>query len=345
MTSNSPRKKSSALLRSSAVAQLAGMPVATLRIWEQRYQAIQPEAAPSGHRLYSAEDVRRVVMLRQLTLHGHAIGSIARLSDRQLQALQQQHDGPPAGVRTQVVGGALQMRLGAPPISAKLARPLVLLAPAETLAEALLNAAGGNLQLMLWHLPALQNSIPIDLRAARQNWPDCQLAVVYRYASASALASYAAAGIAVLDESTDDARLARWLDQLIAATPPLDDGDSTISAAARKAIASAAGSAVALPIAPRQFDNAVLLAITAMAPALECECPQHIAGLLRQLADFEIYSAGCAHDSTEDAELHTELQHIAAAARTMFEQALVRVASLKGIALDNPTPPSSKESL
>lgn len=344
MQSDSRHRKTAALLRSSAVAQLAGMPVATLRIWEQRYQAIQPATAPSGHRLYSAEDVRRVVMLRQLTLHGHTISSIAALSDAELLALQKEKHGLPASVRTQIVGGALHMRLGAPPISAKLARQLDLLAPAETLAEVLLHAAGSGVELLLWHLPALQPSIPIDLRAARQNWPDCRLAVVYRYASPSALASYAAAGIAVLDEAADDTELARWLDHLVAALAPAHENNSTIGPAARKAIATAAGSTVALPIAPRQFDDAVLLAITAMAPALECECPQHIAGLLRQLADFEIYSAGCAHDSTEDADLHTELQQIAAAARTMFEHALVRLASLKGIALDNPAPPHHKES-
>ncbi|PTT75507.1 hypothetical protein DBR42_28750, partial [Pelomonas sp. HMWF004] len=65
--------------RSGAVARMAGMPVATLRIWEQRYQAVRPSTAASGHRLYSAADVQRVLLLRQLTGQGHAIGAIAAL--------------------------------------------------------------------------------------------------------------------------------------------------------------------------------------------------------------------------------------------------------------------------
>jgi len=192
---------------------------------------------------------------------------------------------------------------------------------------------------MLWQLPALQNGIPIDLRAAQHNWPDCQLAVVYRYASPSALASYAAAGIAVLPEAADDTELARWLASLLPAGPA---ADQAITQATRQAIAGATGSRLPLPITPRQFDNAVLVAIAAMAPILECECPQHIAGLLRQLADFEIYSAGCAHDSPADAELHDELQRIAASARSMFETALIRLAALKGIALDGTVIPHQK---
>jgi DNA-binding transcriptional MerR regulator len=63
--------------RSGAVARMAHMPVSTLRIWEQRYQAIGPSTASSGHRLYSTADVQRVRLLRQLTGQGHAIGAIA----------------------------------------------------------------------------------------------------------------------------------------------------------------------------------------------------------------------------------------------------------------------------
>ena len=58
---------------------LSGIKAHTLRIWEQRYQAVKPTTAVSGHRLYSPADVQRVLLLRQLTQRGHAIGSIAAL--------------------------------------------------------------------------------------------------------------------------------------------------------------------------------------------------------------------------------------------------------------------------
>jgi hypothetical protein len=75
------------LFRSGAVARAAGMPVATLRIWEQRHRAVRPATAPSGHRLYSAADVERVLLLRRLTADGHAIGSIAALDTGRLRRL------------------------------------------------------------------------------------------------------------------------------------------------------------------------------------------------------------------------------------------------------------------
>ena len=83
--------------RSGAVARMAQMPVATLRIWEQRYRAVQPITAPSGHRLYSPADVQRVLLLRRLTEQGHAIGSIATLDAAQLQQVSLASDGKASG--------------------------------------------------------------------------------------------------------------------------------------------------------------------------------------------------------------------------------------------------------
>jgi MerR family transcriptional regulator, light-induced transcriptional regulator len=70
-------EKAQPTFRAGAVARIAGMPVATLRIWEQRYQAVRPHTAASGHRLYSSADVERVTLLRRLTAQGHAIGMLA----------------------------------------------------------------------------------------------------------------------------------------------------------------------------------------------------------------------------------------------------------------------------
>ena len=78
----SPDPAAAALaFRSAAVARMANMPVATLRIWEQRYGAVRPITAPTGYRMYSPSDVQRVLLLRQLTMQGHAIGSSATFVD------------------------------------------------------------------------------------------------------------------------------------------------------------------------------------------------------------------------------------------------------------------------
>jgi len=65
--------------RSGAVARMVRIPVATLRIWERRYQVVGPALTPSGHRLYSGADVERLLVIKQLVDQGHAIGSLAHL--------------------------------------------------------------------------------------------------------------------------------------------------------------------------------------------------------------------------------------------------------------------------
>ncbi len=77
--------------RSGAVARMLRMPVATLRIWERRYQVTEVHCTPAGHRLYAAEDVKRLALLKQLTGIGHAISHIAKLSLTQLQEVAQGH--------------------------------------------------------------------------------------------------------------------------------------------------------------------------------------------------------------------------------------------------------------
>jgi hypothetical protein len=85
--------------RSGAVARMLRMPVATLRIWERRYRVAAPATSPSGHRLYSAADVKRLALLRQLTALGHAIGSLAPLDVAALRQVASTHAGVLAGPR------------------------------------------------------------------------------------------------------------------------------------------------------------------------------------------------------------------------------------------------------
>ena len=65
--------------RSGVAARLAGLSAETLRVWERRYALSDTERSTSGQRLYSAEQVRRLGLLKQLVDQGHAIGILATL--------------------------------------------------------------------------------------------------------------------------------------------------------------------------------------------------------------------------------------------------------------------------
>ena len=138
------------LHRSGAVARMLRMPVATLRVWERRYGLTQPELSPSGQRLYSADDVRRLALVKQLTDLGHAIGSLAPLDMPQLQRVATTHaralaatqKGEPLDAtpvppvrawRLAVIGAALGTRLQRPALLRRLGQPVLPLGPFDAL--------------------------------------------------------------------------------------------------------------------------------------------------------------------------------------------------------------------
>lgn len=65
--------------RIQVVAELTGVPAATLRAWERRYGIPQPSRSESAYRLYSARDVEMVRQLRDLCANGVAISQAARM--------------------------------------------------------------------------------------------------------------------------------------------------------------------------------------------------------------------------------------------------------------------------
>ncbi|OXC88472.1 helix-turn-helix-type transcriptional regulator, partial [Achromobacter sp. KAs 3-5] len=73
--------------RSGVAARLAGLSPETLRVWERRYNLSDVERSARGQRLYSAEQVRRLSLLKQLVDQGHAIGVLAPMSIEQLHEL------------------------------------------------------------------------------------------------------------------------------------------------------------------------------------------------------------------------------------------------------------------
>lgn len=82
--------------RINVVAELTGLPAATLRAWERRYGIPTPARTASSYRLYSDVDVVELKRLRDLCSSGLAIAEAARLvrADR---AVVPPSTPPPAG--------------------------------------------------------------------------------------------------------------------------------------------------------------------------------------------------------------------------------------------------------
>jgi DNA-binding transcriptional MerR regulator len=68
-------------------AQMSGLSAHTIRAWEKRYQALTPARTNNGRRLYSADEVDRLILLAQLTHLGSNIGQIANLPEADLKSM------------------------------------------------------------------------------------------------------------------------------------------------------------------------------------------------------------------------------------------------------------------
>lgn len=328
---------SSPQYRSGAVARMLHMPVATLRVWERRYAVTRPLRSPSGQRLYGADDVRRLALLKQLSDLGHAIGSLAALDMAQLQAVAATHAqalsqaravpplaGGPAfasapargSCRVAVIGPALGLRLRRPSLLRRLGRPVQWLGPFDDAAQAAAALRGAPVDLLLVQAPHLHAEWLPALRAHSPDWGMLPTGVLYGFAAEAVCDALATAGVALLREPQADAVLAQWLRSLL---------DAPTSA--QRAAPAGTG------VTPRRWGDAALADFAGLSSTIACECPRHVAELLMQLSHFEAYSAECESRSPADAELHAYLGRVTAAARAQFETALEFVAVHEGLML------------
>jgi len=69
------------------VARRTGLTADVIRVWERRYAVVDPDRASNSRRLYSDDDVEKLIMLRRATSASRRIGAVANLPMEQLQAL------------------------------------------------------------------------------------------------------------------------------------------------------------------------------------------------------------------------------------------------------------------
>lgn len=92
------------LIGIAAVAEQTGLSAHLLRAWERRYGFPKPQRAANGERLYTADQVRKLGLLRRLSERGHRPRLIAGMPEAELERLlaDRGHDRP-------AVAGAVDM--------------------------------------------------------------------------------------------------------------------------------------------------------------------------------------------------------------------------------------------
>lgn len=69
------------------VTRTTGLTAHTVRVWERRYGAVSPRRTAGGARRYTDADIGRLCRLVEATERGYSIGSVAGLSDEELDAV------------------------------------------------------------------------------------------------------------------------------------------------------------------------------------------------------------------------------------------------------------------
>lgn len=317
-----------AQFRSGVAARMSGVHVETLRIWERRYKVVGPEKSPGRQRLYSAADIRRLTLVKQLVDMGHPIGAIATLSTDTLLRMRT-HSQPNSPVQY----SANEPHTGVQPVRLALVGAFVSTdMVADHLRESGLDvvarfgdfaAARGAtpdapLDAVVVELATLTDTDIERLISLRTGLAARQAIVLYRFAPSQLIRRLRINGIAAARAASDVAQIRDLIGGL------LRPGDSALPSPL---------SWEEMQPSPPKFDPATLAAFANESRTVECECPRHMANLVMDLVSFEQYSASCSNRNQADAALHADLQRSAGLARTIIERALERLALAEGMSL------------
>lgn len=309
--------------RIATVSQLTGIPVPTIRVWESRHAVVAPTRSAGNVRLYRRADIERLVLVKAAVDAGHAISTVAALTDRQikarLQSSQSAKSAPAAAAKTReascrvlVSGAALAAVLK----TAWRARSDVRVQGVLPSLPADEFDAVPAVDAVIVDVPAVNNALPAALRQLRAATKAPIIIVVYGFASRQVLARLDAANVIALAAPTDPAQLARicQLGLAIEPAPPTAFSQMLLHSTA-----------------PQRYSDAFLHQLSQMPSKVQCECPNHLADLLMKLTAFERYSLECESLNVKDAAMHAMMYSASGHCREFLEEVLRRLMVHEGI--------------
>jgi len=306
--------------RIGAVSRLTGIPTDTLRMWERRYGVVEPMRTEKGGRLYSQEDVTRLTLIKTLVDRGHAIGTVARLSDADLRKRLAQSGGtmPAQNMNTLhrvcIVGETLALRARH---AEQIPEAVQIAGTYADLHEFLEDDT--HCDLLVLELPVLDSDSLPQLQDPALRARTGRILVVYAFAPSSVLKQ-----LQRLQIDTERAPVSiehLWEHLLTPATGTVDTSPLEFDP---NVIATE-------PVPPRIFSGAQLAALSEISTTLKCECPHHLSSIIETLAAFEEYSTRCENQSRQDAALHAYLHVMTARARWLMEVALEKLIEVEGL--------------
>jgi MerR family transcriptional regulator, light-induced transcriptional regulator len=316
---------STALYRIGAASKTTGIPVSTLRIWETRYGAFSPVKTEGKQRLFAECDISKALLLKKLSQTGHAISTIAYLDLEQLRRMSNMSHSTHKTLETlgepvslAVVGLSLANRIESKKFAMALKQNQIKIT--DVLVD-LAAASNADLtrqpQVLLVKVNTLQTTVHADIQAMIAKHKFVQTIVIYNFAPEAVVQAMKFSGLIVRREPISDIELAELLQSVLFVNPERAQEFGTTGAV----------------IASRKYSDETLGRVAGISTNVLCECPRHVAELISQLASFEQYSQECLNKNADDAHLHAYLRSVSGTARSLFENALEKIAQHEGIDL------------
>jgi len=318
----------------SAASQLTGISAHVLRIWERRYEVVDPNRTDSKRRQYTRADIRRLSLVKTLVDHGQAIRNVASLTDEQLEQR----------VRETAMVEASSANLESDNLPQKFAfigtlsrdvvreaadtsERMTLVGEFSSIDEMRESLQPGAIDFLVIELPTLFSKTVDDIKETIQEIKAQRAIVICRFSNVKA---------DEIDETVTLLKGPIGLSEFHHVCLP-NERPASLSIGLLDVIVDPSaeiptGESTAPP--SRKFSDESLLQIARQSSVVKCECPQHLANLLSGLAAFEQYSLECENQNAEDAKLHAYLHQTTAECRAQMEEALERVMKAENIVIE-----------
>ena len=220
---NAPPNSDEGVHTISVVAARTGLSRDVLRVWERRYQAVEPLRSAGGQRLYSDQQLERFQLLAKATRNGRSIGSIAGLSTTALSKIVEDDESArPSAPNLSEIAGTTRETVVAAEI-AELALTHALALDATSLDRELRRAVGTHGLPMF-----LEATVPTLMRRIGDEWAAERLAIPHEHLASAVVLTILLEAVRSIPETPGAPRL-------LVATPASEQhvvGAALIAAAA-----------------------------------------------------------------------------------------------------------------
>ena len=317
-----------------AVSRITGIGSETLRAWERRYSAVTPLRTDSGDRNYTRDDVAKLLLLKTHVDAGISISSVANMS---LEDLKKSVESDPilskaqpslrsednltnaTTCRVALLGDGFPIRVldGLEEVET-----IEVVGTFEDISE-LQTASQSNVHpdIVIVERPTINKNTKSEIQDILSLTSAWHVILIYGFSNQELIKRNQSNQTTVVRSSVDVQELARLCIYHSGGSEQLPSLQKNSTLHFEQTIPS------------RLFSNQQLSDLSSVSNTIKCECPKHITELLRDLVAFEIYSAECENENTEDAALHSYLHATTAQARSMLEEALSHLIRVEGISI------------